>query len=204
MNFKNFLAIHPLAACSQTNFSTSTRPQPSQPKATAAEQVVETPLPQPKQTETPNVTSTPQPESTAVPAYGSCSIPCSGPTRTFKNAKYNKWVKVVLCSSQRYDILMAESESGPFHKVGDSGGHGQDHCELVNPNFADLRSDDDVTSGNCPSCSVQSAGSVTNIPDIYGKKIYLRSRWGQPFELVDATAITTHTSCWYECGVSFP
>jgi hypothetical protein len=199
-NISYILASLGTIACSQTKFSTQPVTQTNQPKAAAAESVSPTPTPQTTATST----ASPTPLSTVVPAYGTCSAPCSGTTRTFKNAKYNKWVKVVLCSSQRYDILMSESESGPFHKVGDSGGHGQDHCELVNPNFADLRSDDDVTSGNCPSCAVQSAGSVTNIPDIYGKKIYLRSRWGQPFELVDATAITTHTSCWYECGVSFP
>lgn len=198
-----FLAA--LAACSQTNFNTAPKAQNPAPKAASAEeQVQKTPAPSPKLEVTKTVTPLPEPVVNTVPSYGSCSTPCNGKAVTLLNAKYDKWVKVVLCSPQRYDILMGDSEAGPFYKIGDTGGHGQDHCELVNFEFSDLRSDDDIKSGNCPTCMVQGAGSVTNIPEILGKRIYSRSRWGEQFELRDATSSGIHTSCWYECGVSFP
>lgn len=154
----------------------------------------------------------PSPEPPQLPAlatpprvqpYGQCQNPCSGTEKVFLNSKYNKWVKVVLCSPSRFDILMSEAETGPFYKVGDTGGHGQDHCELVNNSFSTLSSDDDVKSGNCPTCTVAGAGSVTNLPEIFGKNIYSRSRMGEQFALGAATSWGIHTSCWYECGVNF-
>ncbi|XP_019640435.1 PREDICTED: sortilin-related receptor-like [Branchiostoma belcheri] len=41
------------------------------------------------------------------------------------------YVGVILCSFTRYKILMSDSLSGTFRNIGDRGGHGQDHCELV-------------------------------------------------------------------------
>ncbi len=77
-----------LASCAQSKFSSTTKPQPAPEKTTAAEQVADTPAPQPMQTET----ATPPPVSKTIPAYGTCSAPCDGSTHTFKNEKYNKWV----------------------------------------------------------------------------------------------------------------
>lgn len=162
------------------------------------------PKPQPQASAAPVAEKTAAPQLIAtVPPYGTCSQPCNGESKVMFNTKYSKWIKVVLCSPSRYDILMSESQSGPFFKVGDTGGHGQDHCELVNANFADLRSDDDITSGNCPTCKAQSAGTVVEIPKLFGGKIYSRSKFGTPFVFEDATRWGIHTSCWYECGVSF-
>lgn len=170
---------------------------PASENATVPVPARESPAPEPAKP-SPTSTSTPK-----VPAYGRCQQPCSGSEKVFLNSRYNKWIKVVLCSSSRYDILMGESQSGPFYKVGDTGGHGQDHCELVNNNFSALVSDDDVKSGNCPTCVVPSAGSVTDLPDLFGKKIYYRSKMGEPFVFDDAVRAGIHTSCWYECGVTF-
>lgn len=214
------LALH---GCAQSNFNTAPKAHNTGTKAASVEDQVQKTSPPPQsqsqsqsqpppqsQAQPPKLetakaaTPTPEPTANRVPVYGSCTSPCSGEEVTFFNAKYRKWIKVVLCSQKRYDILMGESEAGPFYKVGDEGGHGQDHCELVNSGFSDLRSDDDVTSGNCPSCKVHSAGSVTDIPAIFGTKIFSRSRWGEQFEFRDATLRGIHTSCWYECGVTFP
>ena len=135
-------------------------------------------------------------------AYGRCKTACAGATQVFHNAKYDKWVQVVLCTSRRYEILLGDTESGPFYKVGDKAGHGQDHCELVNPSFT-LAVEDSISSGNCPSCAVGGAGSVVDIPWLSGKPIYTRGAWGKPFLLEKADKIFIHTSCWYECGVAF-
>ncbi|MBM3381593.1 MAG: hypothetical protein FJY29_04035 [Betaproteobacteria bacterium] len=193
-------------ACSEKgNYAGRSEPGTQKPSNTAqAENVASaakaspTATPSPKQSQSVAVLPAPK-----VPAYGQCQNPCSGTEKIFRNNKFNKWVKVVLCSPSRYDILMSESESGPFYKVGDTSGHGQDHCEIVNNSFAVLASDDDVKSGNCPNCNVAGAGSVTNLPEIFGKNIYARSRMGEQFTLGTATNWGIHTSCWYECGVSF-
>ena len=68
-------------------------------------------------------------------SYGQCEAPCAGATRKIFNQKYQKWIKVVTCSTSQYDIFMGETESGPFFKIGDLAGHGQDHCELLNEDF---------------------------------------------------------------------
>lgn len=191
-------------ACSEkANYSARTEPNTQKPKNTAQSENATT-VAAPTQTSTSAPTQAPVVQSTPrVPAYGQCQNPCMGAEKVFLNSKYNKWVKVVLCSPSRYDILMSEAETGPFYKVGDTGGHGQDHCELVNNSFAPLVSDDDVKSGNCPTCNVAGAGSVTNLPEIFGKNIYSRSKMGEPFTLEPATRWGIHTSCWYECGVNF-
>lgn len=143
----------------------------------------------------PDASPTPQP-------YGTCQSPCSGATHVLYSPKVNKWVQVVLCSPQRYDIFVGEQQSGPFYKVGDTAGHGQDHCELVNPSFT-LSHEDMVDSGNCPTCKVQGAGSVQNIPWLWNKQMYWRANMGQPLTFGIAQKGSIHTSCWYECGVSF-
>lgn len=198
--FLGFIA----SACSEKgNYSGRAEPNTQKPSSTAQSEnstTVAKPSSSssPKPPQSPALTPTPK-----VQPYGQCQNPCSGVEKVFLNSKFNKWVKVVLCSSARYDILMSEAETGPFYKIGDTSGHGQDHCELVNNSFSTLSSDDDVKSGNCPTCNVAGAGSVTNLPEIFGKNIYSRSRMGEQFALGAATNWGIHTSCWYECGVNF-
>lgn len=209
MNHTSFFLL-PLSlffiSCSEkANYSGRSETGTQKPKSTTQSENVTTVA---QAATTPS--ATPVPESSPVvqitpkiPSYGQCQNPCSGDEKVFLNSRYNKWVKVVLCSASRYDILLSDAQSGPFSKVGDTSGHGQDHCELVNNSFAALRSDDDVKSGNCPNCEVAGAGSVTNLPDIFGKNIFYRSRMGETFTFGAATSSGIHTSCWYECGVSF-
>lgn len=135
-------------------------------------------------------------------SYGSCAAPCAGAEHILYNATYDKWIKIVLCTPSRYDLFMGEAESGPFYKIGDTAGHGQDHCELVNPAFT-LSHEDGVNSGSCPTCAVQHAGSVQDIPSLWGTQVYYRAVFGEPFTFAQALNPAIHTSCWYECGVSF-
>lgn len=206
IRFKLLISLLSLAAvsCSEkSNYSARPAPKVEKPKTNVQSENVTT-VAQPVATSSPPPQTPPVVQSTPkVPAYGQCQNPCSGDEKVFLNSKYNKWVKVVLCSPSRYDILMSDAQTGPFYKVGDTGGHGQDHCELVNNSFSTLASDDDVKSGNCPNCNVAGAGSVTNLPDLFGKNIYYRSKMGEQFTLEPATKWGIHTSCWYECGVNF-
>lgn len=191
-------------SCSEkANYSGRSETGTQKPKSSVQSENVTT-VAQSETTPTPAAERAPVVQSTPkVPSYGQCQSPCSGDEKVFLNSKYNKWVKVVLCSSSRYDILLSDAQSGPFYKVGDTSGHGQDHCELVNNSFAALKSDDDVKSGNCPTCIVAGAGSVTDLPEIFGKNIFYRSKMGETFTFGAATSSGIHTSCWYECGVNF-
>ena len=137
------------------------------------------------------------------PVDTTCGTPCAGVVHVIYNATYDRWIQVVLCSAQRYDLLMGDSEAGPFYKIGDGAGHGQDHCELVNPTFT-IPDEDDINSGTCSTCAVASAGSVANNPELYLMPMYYRSVFGEPFAFdptIDAPGIWT--SCWYQCGVEF-
>ncbi|MEY3903755.1 MAG: hypothetical protein RL189_3061 [Pseudomonadota bacterium] len=191
-------------ACSEkSNYSGRSETGSQKTKGSTQSENVTT-VAQPASSPLPSQTAAPVEQPAAkIPSYGQCQNPCSGEEKVFLNSKYNKWVKVVLCSASRYDVLLIESQAGPFYKVGDTNGHGQDHCELVNNSFATLKSDDDVRSGNCPNCNVAGAGSVTNLPEIFGKNIFHRSRMGETFTFGPATSWGIHTSCWYECGVNF-
>ena len=134
---------------------------------------------------------------------GNCDVQCSGAEHVTYNAEYGVWIKVVLCSSQRYDLLMGASQTGPFYKIGDTAGHGQDHCELVNPGFT-IPNEDDINSGTCSTCYVEYAGSIVDIPELFETPVYYRAYFGEPFEFTpSADRGGIHTSCWYECGVSF-
>ncbi len=135
--------------------------------------------------------------------WGNCDVHCSGAEHVIHNAAYGVWVEVVLCSPDRYDLLLGASQAGPFYKIGDTAGHGQDHCELVNPGFT-IPNEDDINSGSCSTCAAAGAGSVVNIPELFETPMYVRAHFGEPFELTpSADRWGIHTSCWYECGVSF-
>lgn len=144
----------------------------------------------------------PVPDAAPPKLYPTCQTSCTGATHVLYSAKVNKWVQVVLCSPQRYDIFVGEQQGGPFYKVGDTAGHGQDHCELVNPSFT-LTHEDNVDSGNCPTCAVQHAGSVQGIPWLWNTPMYWRANLGEPLTFGTAQKSSIHTSCWYECGVTF-
>ncbi len=169
-------------------------PDPEFPKQDAAP---------PKPDSAPPAPDLPRPDTKAPSVYGSaCAKPCGGSTRVMHNAKYGKWIKVVRCSPQRYDLLMGSTKAGPFYKIGDGGGHGQDHCELVNPSFT-ITNDDTITSGSCKSCKVKGVGNVQGLSGLKGSSVYHRSSFGKPFKLTPVSAtVGIHTSCWYECGVS--
>jgi hypothetical protein len=120
------------------------------------------------------------------------------------NAAQNKYLKVVLCSATRYDLFLGDTATGPFFKLGDRSGNGQDHCQLVSPTFT-IVNDDDVASGNCPTCAVQYVGSAADDPDLLNHWVYVRSFFGEPFRLEQVTMQNRGIdfSCWYECGRSF-
>ena len=67
--------------------------------------------------------------------------------------------------------------AGSRWPIADYAGHGQDHCELVNP-VSTLPNEDDITSSGCASCS------TGPLFDFIGVPVYVRAVIGEPFARV--------------------
>lgn len=123
---------------------------------------------------------------------------CTGARYVRFDPHYNLFVGAILCSdSKHYKLYASDQKTGPFLEIADYAGHGQDHCELVNPAFT-MPDEDDITSGGCTTCS------VGPLVDINGVPIYARASFGQPFERVVARYWADLTTTVYSCGVSIP
>ena len=129
--------------------------------------------------------------------YSACA---GGKTYVRPAQSYNVWVGVELCGSTRYKIYLSFSQTGPYHEIADLAGHGQDHCELVNPRFT-IANEDQITSGQCKTCDLD--GSTGNNARGRGESAFLRSRYGELFTYA-VWPNNAYTAAWYECGVSIP
>ena len=120
------------------------------------------------------------------------------------HSRYERYVGVISCDKPgRYKIFLGNSPSDPFFQIGDNSGHGQDHCELVNPNFR-ITADDDITSA-CPECDIKTiqVGSL----DLENIKGYYRQGFGDDFLCYRNTgriAFWWDAVNWYECGIELP
>jgi hypothetical protein len=123
--------------------------------------------------------------------------PCTGERYVRFDKRYGKWVGAVLCDARSYKLYMSESPEETFLEIADYAGHGQDHCELVNPEFT-IPNEDDIKSGGCTACS------VSDLIDINGAPVYARGVFGQPFERVTSRFWADLTTNRYSCGVSIP
>lgn len=94
----------------------------------------------------------------------------------------------------KYKLYMSSSEKGTYYQIADYSGHGQDHCELVNPTFS-LSNDDDITSGGCLTCA------LGNLVDVQNEQVFVRSRLGEAFSSVTSRFWADLTTSWYSCGV---
>lgn len=123
---------------------------------------------------------------------------CEGPRFIHYAAAYDRWIGAIQCgSATRYKLYMSEGKDSVYFEIADFAGHGQDHCELVNPAFK-IIDDDDITSGGCTTCAV---GELVDLIDV---RVYARGYFGEPFELVAAEFWADLGTEWYECGVAIP
>ena len=108
------------------------------------------------------------------------------------------WVGAILCGSgSRYKLYMSDRPDQPFLQIADYAGHGQDHCELVNPAFS-IPNEDDITSGGCADCA------VGNVVDVIGVPVYARAKFGESFERVISREWADLTTPTYACGIAIP
>lgn len=122
---------------------------------------------------------------------------CTGERYVRHDEKYGVWVGAVLCGPDSYKLYMSDAADHPFLEIADYAGHGQDHCELVNPAFT-IPDEDDITSGGCTTCSV---GDLVDLQDV---PVYARSRFGEPFARVTSRFWADLTTTVYSCGASIP
>jgi hypothetical protein len=123
---------------------------------------------------------------------------CAGPRFVRRDEHYNAWVGAIQCrTADRYKLYMSGALGEPFLEIADYAGHGQDHCELVNPRFT-IPNEDDITSGGCTNCSLGPLVDVDGVP------VYARAKFGEPFQRVQATYWADLTTTFYACGVTIP
>jgi hypothetical protein len=127
---------------------------------------------------------------------------CTGARYVRYDDTYDKYVGVILCGAAHYKIYLSESRTEPFYQIGDYAGHGQDHCELINPDFR-IPNEDDMQSGGCTACS-NSADSASYENPV-GTRGYSRAVFGDPFRFEPVwPQYNLYTVDWYACDVSFP
>jgi|GEM_PF-5142582 len=123
---------------------------------------------------------------------------CTGGRFVRHDDKYAAWVGAIQCGdADHYKLYMSGTRDGVYLEIADFAGHGQDHCELVNPNFT-LPDEDDITSGGCTTCA------IGNLIDINGKPVFARAVFGEPFQQVKSRFWADLTTNVYACGVPIP
>ena len=121
---------------------------------------------------------------------------CFGPRYVGFSLKYQLWIGAELCNTTgtEYKLFLSPVKDGVYHEIADFAGHGQDHCELVNPAFT-IPNEDDITSGGCTTCM------VFGLFDVIGDPVFARANFGQPFVLAPSRDWADLTTLRYSCGV---
>ncbi|XP_056621374.1 fibronectin type III domain-containing protein 1 isoform X1 [Triplophysa dalaica] len=116
------------------------------------------------------------------PAHSSCKG-----SQFVKRTWYRKFVGVVLCNSLRYKIFMGDGLKETFYSIGDTFGHGEDHCQFV----------DSYLGGRTGPHN-----HSLHLPTAQG---YYRSYRQEPVNFGAIGKRTPHPFVgWYECGVPIP
>ena len=123
-------------------------------------------------------------------------LSCNGKQLVRFDNKYKLYVGLTFCNnSDKFRLYLSSNKNKGFFPATDTGGHGQDHCELVNPKFT-LPNTDNINSGGCKSCATS-----RNLPLEY-VSVWYRSRLGQSFKFVRSGEWAYQTS-QLQCGVTF-
>jgi hypothetical protein len=127
-------------------------------------------------------------------AFPPDALSCSGAQLVHLDVTYALWVGVVDCGGGFVRVYLSENETGPYLPATDLAGHGQDHCELLDPAFT-LGHEDDIASGSCPTCATSS-----NLP-LEGQAVWARLFFGDAWTLYDPSEGWSWQTSQIACGV---
>ncbi|HMJ16091.1 MAG TPA: hypothetical protein VK524_31965 [Polyangiaceae bacterium] len=126
---------------------------------------------------------------------------CNGARYVRYDQNHDKYVGVILCSSSHYKIYLGESLTDAFYQIGDYAGHGQDHCELLDPDFR-IPNEDAMKSGGCSECATSADRDWYENP--VGTRGYSRATFAEQFRFEPVwPQFNLYTVEWYACGVTF-
>jgi hypothetical protein len=121
------------------------------------------------------------------------ALSCSGAQVVRFDATQGLWVGLVHCGGTAMRVYLSAAEAGPYLPALDVAGHGQDHCELIDPAFT-IPNEDDITSGGCSGCATS-----TNLP-LEGVSGWYRAFFGEAFTYVDTTGAWSWQTSRIDCA----
>ncbi len=121
------------------------------------------------------------------------ALSCSGTQIVRFDAVQGLWVGLVHCGGTAMRIYLSANETGPYLPALDVAGNGQDHCELIDPNFT-IPNEDDITSGGCTACATS-----INLP-LEGVSGWYRAFFGEAFVYVDTTGAWSWQTSRIDCA----
>ena len=128
---------------------------------------------------------------------------CDGASFRRFDARYGLWVGLVSCGVG-YRFFLSETADGSYLPAADYGGHGQDLCELLDPDFS-ISLEDIITSGGCTECAIGH-----NYSFVAGE-VFARGTFGQSFTRGEAPAwgplqssVSQCATGPLECALSMP
>jgi hypothetical protein len=123
-------------------------------------------------------------------------LSCSGPQFVRFDDRFDLFVGVSTCQDTgEVRVYLSREEQGPFLPAADTAGHGQDHCQLVNPAFTFQPNSDDITSGGCVTCS-----TGTNLP-LENRSVWVRANIDEQFTFVPQSPTWSHQTSRLRCGI---
>lgn len=142
-------------------------------------------------------TGTPCPPALFRPAqfaFPPDALSCNGPQFIRFDARQGLYVGTTSCGGTSLRIYLSNRPQGPFVPALDVAGHGQDHCQLIDPGFR-ITNEDDITSGGCARCSTSINLPIENAPG------YARAFFGDPFTFVPQTGMWSWQTSQIDCAV---
>lgn len=120
------------------------------------------------------------------------ALSCAGTQLVHFDATQGLWVGLVHCGGTAFRLYLSAAEAGPYLPALDLAGHGQDHCELIDPGFT-IPNEDDITSGGCSACATS-----TNLP-LEGVAGWARATFGTAFTYVASTGAWSWQTSRLDC-----
>lgn len=123
------------------------------------------------------------------------ALACAGDQFVSYHAGAELWVGLVTCPGTEFvRLYLSELPDGPFFQALDLAGHGQDHCQLLDPAFT-IPVEDDITSGGCAGCTTSMNLPVEGVPG------FARAFFNEPFTFYGQTGEWSWQTSQLDCDV---